>query len=1211
MIRLFFLITLTMSCLLGRAQVLKTTSLNLNATGRIYDVVYIPNVNSYAIVGEFTTVNGFARKNFAFINATSFTVQPSNPITAIDGAIRSIDYKLVGTNNYIVIGGEFNTINGAARESLALLYASGGTAFSGLSVLNWNYFMQGGVGNYDNGIFDLNISGDTLLVAGEFEGINLGSSSPTVCDVTEDNLFALKLTPLTASKFTLINSSPQSFTSFDVGAVSILKASNYYFIGSQNFPINNGGVSSTIQRRNSNLSLNGTFTASVGNRHGFHSLAPLNDTLLLATDGGLNGSASLSSNLIICKLQGNAPTGNSAYAINPLLSLFASNVWGQTGYNGDLFLYKGTTPTIQRHKLNTPLVSNGLDFTQIGSSISVSSAGSHLDTSNNLMRVNNFLFLSEKGMTTVGGSGRTGFAVFCLEPENPTPFINPTLAVCPDETITYQIADVQFETGYKWSYSGTGVEYSINNGAFIPYTVPVMNTTANTSSIKIRFSSASTAGILTVEPYNTCNTTTDYLYAKAQSISITINPLPVITLPFDSLAFTCVIDTMNLVAQSATVGATFQWFYPNILTQVNSNDSLMINGTGVEPSIIYPTGYYYTQVTNPVTGCKNSDSIWVSENTVLPTIEQDSLLISPPEFTCLNTQQVLSASVAGSSIYWTTVTGDTTIQFANPHTIDSINPTEYYAYAVSNTNGCKARQIYTVQANYTTIDGVLSNYSNFPTLVTDTINCMTMALTINCAVDPNDINASNGTAYWLTNNTPVLSLTTADSIGMNVQFHTKTYEFVTENALNGCQFTYNVTVLFDLETPFVAPYTGNHSINCSVDTLTMVHLETGGYVTGSWLDGGGNSTGSSTVFVNGTGTFIYEVTDTINGCVNTDTVQVIQTPELFLAETSDTVVCSGDLFLLNVSAINVSETVSYNWSNGTSGSSTTAIGGIDSVLTVIATTPSGCIGYDTIQVSITAPIQASFTGFMGCGASNGSIQVTNVTGGAGTYTYSIDGGAFSNNLLFDSLTVGEHAILIQDALGCVYSFSDTLDASAGSPEMSFLITTYSQTGDTLAVVNNTLYQGFDSTAWVFPVGTLVIFTSDSLALIQLPDTNIALITLVGYQDTCSYSFSKTIYIDSIMPEYPTTYSALKIQSITVYPNPTTGSFTLDLVFGIAQNYGVFITTDLGQPVVGMNQSGYGTAVSLPFSFPNGTPPATYHVHLVSDFDARQLTLILN
>jgi hypothetical protein len=250
---------------------------------------------------------------------------------------------------------------------------------------------------------------------------------------------------------------------------------------------------------------------------------------------------------------------------------------------------------------------------------------------------------------------------------------------------------------------------------------------------------------------------------------------------------------------------------------------------------------------------------------------------------------------------------------------------------------------------------------------------------------------------------------------------------------------------------------------------------------------------------------------------------------------------------------------------------------------------------------------------MGCGESNGSLQITNVTGGAGTYQYSIDGTTYTGNLLFDSLTEGDYTIFVKDVLGCVYDFDQTLDASASAPAMSFLVSTYSQLGDTLAVVNNTLYQGFDSTGWVFPIGTIVFYESDSLALIQLPqDTNCVSISLVGYQDTCSYLLTKTIYTDSVAPDYPTSYNSVKIQSLDVYPNPTIGDFNIDVVFGIAQNYFIIVTNELGQPVGAMTDSGFASpTLSLMLNFPQGTPLGTYHLHVISDYDAQQVTLILN
>lgn len=489
-------------------------------------------------------------------------------------------------------------------------------------------------------------------------------------------------------------------------------------------------------------------------------------------------------------------------------------------------------------------------------------------------------------------------------------------------------------------------------------------------------------------------------------------------------------------------------------------------------------------------------------------------------------------------------------------------------------------------------------------------SCYTPAIALECGVDPTDPNAAFGTAWWLQTGTTTLNLSESDSLGMDAIYQTNIWQFVTLNAGNDCYDTSDVVIFFDLGRPFVVNYSAPSSLNCSVDTMTLVHPLTGGSVAESWLDGMGTPTGSNSLFVNAPGEYIYQVQYNQNGCVSEDTISVVQTNELMLSS-NDTLVCPGTPFTVGTTIINNTETPTYLWSNGSIAPLATGIGGIDTELSVVVTTPGGCTGYDTIQATITAPVQINTAGFISCGATSGSLQVTNATGGAGNYQYSIDGVVYGTNPLFDSLSEGVYTIYVKDAMGCVYSFEDTLDASASAPEMDFLVSTYSESGDTLVIVNTTVFAGFDSTDWVFPAGTLVLLNSDSLALIQLPDTGWFEITLVGYDDTCLFTLVKTIYSGAVSPEYPVDYASVKIQSLLAFPNPTTGAFTVELVFGTAQNYSVIVTNDLSQPIPGMNQTGYGTSVTLPFTFPAGTPPGAYPIHVVSDYDARQFTLILN
>jgi len=1228
MLRLTTLICLVLLCFSGQSQVLKTTSLNLNSGGVINDVIHIPEMNAYLVVGKFTSIGGTAKTNVAFINATNFTVMSQAPITNMNGEVRSVEHYYIPAVtvgnlttpgvHYLFMGGNFTMVNGSQKEYLVTLQynetLNNLSPTSNFGIVNWNYQFNANDPTYVSGhlygISDLAMNNDTLVVAGSFTEFYADVND----GIIDSYCFAgFKIDRTLTSKLKKVYTTlvpPVPYTGMGIGVTpthyilaiadqsSIQNPDCYKISRNLSTPPVTFDISANASPQNDKWY--SAFKAWDNVRMG--AITNTGGTILFHSDGSVNSS------------------GQEMYGINGVevgtLGSIALSI-GYDFYNGDMILVRerNTPPssTIQRYSKQSD-DGTFIGFTPVGTSTNISpnTAAQDFysgDSSNRVVICNNKLFLSAPELTIVGGQTRTGFAVFCLEPSNPLPFIAPDAVVCEGDTVTYSIPDVQTETGYKWTYSGSGIDYSINNGPFIPYTAPVMNTTAGASSIKIRFPIGATSGTLTVEPYNTCNSTTDYLYAKPQTVAISMNPKPVLGINSNSSQFTCIVDTISIVATSSIPTVNYQWYYPNASTPISTNDSITIYGTG-SPTVIYPDGTYYLTITEPTTGCFANGNIVISENTTPPAISQTDLSSNPPYFTCTTTQMVLSADVPGASVYWTTDEADTIERYPNPDTIYTAFPIYYYAFATDSVNGCKAHQQFQIAFDTVTVQGYLPNYSGFSAgSIVDTINCVTTSLNLQCDVVPSDPNASIASVFWVQNNQANLPLTIADSAGMFV--NTQTYQFTALNTQNGCSVTKDVIVYFDLATPFVAAYNGAHSINCSVDTLTMVHLQTGGSVTEGWLDGTGTQTGSNSLFVNGTGTYIYNIVDNINGCSNADTVTVSQTSEMYLTGTSDTIVCPASQVTVSVSPVNVSESVTYLWSNGDTGNSTSLIGGTDSLVSVIATTSGGCIGYDTIHVEITDPVLVSVNGFVSCGSGSGSLQVTNVSGGAGSYLYSIDGTNYSTAVLFDSLSAGNYSISVKDALGCVYSFIETLDASASAPDMNFLVSTYSEKSDTLVVVNNSIYQGFDSVQWVFPPNVNVIYLSDSVAFIQAIDTGWVAITLIGFEDTCQYSLTKLVYSGESAPVYPSSMNSVNIQSITAYPNPTSGAFTVDVVFGIEQNYAIVVANELGQLIDGMTASGKAISFSTSLNFPSGLEPGSYHVYVLSDYDARELTIILN
>ena len=229
----------------------------------------------------------------------------------------------------------------------------------------------------------------------------------------------------------------------------------------------------------------------------------------------------------------------------------------------------------------------------------------------------------------------------------------------------------------------------------------------------------------------------------------------------------------------------------------------------------------------------------------------------------------------------------------------------------------------------------------------------------------------------------------------------------------------------------------------------------------------------------------------------------------------------------------------------------------------------------------------------------------------GNYSYSMDALTWQQDPVFYGLPLGEHTIFIQDDLGCVYSFMETIDENTASFDINFLASTYNAKGDTIAIVNISNYTGFDGIEWILPEGAIVHSIDDSMVVMSMDVAGWYDVTIVGYKDTCSYTFTNSVYFGDYAPVFEEDYEQMGITGVNIYPVPILGSstFTVDLTLGVSQNYVVLVTNYLGQPIPGMSQSGVGQSASLNFTLP-GVSPGNYIVHIIADYDALQQTIVV-
>jgi hypothetical protein len=176
--------------------------------------------------------------------------------------------------------------------------------------------------------------------------------------------------------------------------------------------------------------------------------------------------------------------------------------------------------------------------------------------------------------------------------------------------------------------------------------------------------------------------------------------------------------------------------------------------------------------------------------------------------------------------------------------------------------------------------------------------------------------------------------------------------------------------------------------------------------------------------------------------------------------------------------------------------------------------------------------------------------------------------------------------------------------------VNFLVPTYNNLGDTLVAVSFESFLGFDSLNWVIPNGAIIAFEADSMIAFTMNTEGWYDITLIGYSDTCQYSTTRQLYFGASV-QFDSITNNLGVQSILVYPNPTTGNFTVEVELGETQNYTIQIVSSSGQPLSGMSASGVGKIISENFQFPLGTVSGSYILHFICDYDIEQETIILN
>ncbi len=759
----------------------------------------------------------------------------------------------------------------------------------------------------------------------------------------------------------------------------------------------------------------------------------------------------------------------------------------------------------------------------------------------------------------------------------PTPDIFPTGGtVCEGSNLILTIQNPQPGAIYTWrgpsGYSYSGPETS--------------RTIANISS-----SMAGEYGVTTT--VNSC-------VSIARTFSITVNPLPVVTVPAN-LTYCAGALIPEGAFISTPAGATYSW------TNSNPAIGLAASGNGnITP--FFAVNNTISPITATITVIPTLNNCAGPPATFTITVNPRPTVILPADFAICSGASVpvstFSSNISGTTYTWTN--SNSSIGLA------SNGSGNLPAFSAVNNSTSPISAIITVTPYF---NGCAGTASSFTITVNPLPNVNVPVNSTVCSgtsIPASGFSSSQpGTTFSWTNSNTAIGLTGSGSgtvpafIATNTSAAMITANITVTPFLNGCagpSSVYTISV-----NPLPAVTVPANIIVCSGTTVpasAFSSIPAG--ATYTWtnsntaigLAGSGIGNVSAFTAINNTLspiTSTITVTPTNNGCtgpVSSYTITVNPLPAM--SQPANLVVCSGTTVTASNFASNISGTT-YIWTNsnpaiGLSASGTgnipsfTAINSSISVISATITVSpvsNGCPGQQLIYTITVNPLPAISTAIATpesqCNINDGTITIT--ASGIQPLEYSINGGNtfVQNGGNFTGLAAGSYSVVVRNANGCIINGPTLSVSSPGAPpqpEINAYVSPVCQGEPLILSIMNP--DPLATYTWTGPLG----FSAIGASIIRS-----------NSDPSMSGNYAVTATINACV-------STSKIFNIKVDPKPT-------LIVPQSQNYckgalvpahvfnstppGATISWTNSNPAIGLPASGTGNIPSFTASNNTNTP----------------------
>ncbi len=895
-------------------------------------------------------------------NSTSLTGSGATTYTWSNGVANGATFSPTTTATYTVIGATGGCTNTAVRNitvnplptvsstaSNSTICNGGSTTLSGTGATTYTW-----TGGISNGVAFSPTTTTTYTVTGTDAN---GCVNTSVRTVTVNSIPTS--TTSTSGTITCVTNT--------VNLNSTLAGANYTWTAPGGSAISGG----TANNQNAIGQGAGTYTLNV-----MSSAGCTYSTTLVTNINTLAPSASAGNGTLTCAVTSTVLTGGPATGV--------TYSWSGPGIVGSNTIANITASVVGTYSLVTTSTVNGCPSATAavatltnnlttptvtaGSNQTITCAAPTVTLSGSATAGSNYSWSNgaPTSTTTVSGSG-----TYTLTAINPSTGCSATSTVQVLPSAGTPTGNISAASN-SITCANTSATVSITSGSSpisISWTGPGITGPTNTASTTV------SQGNVT---YTVTLTNTSSMCSQAYNVFVPLNTTPVVasaSISAGSSSITCSTTSLTLSSSPTGPNYTYSWTGPGIVSGGNTANPVVDLG-----------GTYSVTITNTINGCSGvtgTTNVAVPSNTATPTL---SLSATSVTTTCGNPSATVTASSnsnPNTTYTWTAPATGTisSTSVSNP----SIGGSGVFTLAITNTvSGCpSAPMTVTVTAD-----------ANIPTFTLSSnaviANCSTPAPGITISTSPSGLTYSWSPAPNSGGNTASPTFTAAGN-----------YTCLVTNPGNSCSTNVPVVAVTVDKTAPTATATPASSITCSSTLIAISSTVTPATdVTYNWTGPNvvsGNTSLSPTI--GSGGNYVIALTNTVNGCTNSYTVNVptnTTVPTLSLTANSLTTTCANPTATFNASSS--AAIASYSWTSPSGGSLTsnttntpTASG--SGVFTVSVTDPvNGCV-----SASMTATLTADAniptfslpanTATITCAISSPSVSLTSTVSGV-TYSWS-------------------------------------------------------------------------------------------------------------------------------------------------------------------------------------------------------------------------------